>query len=255
MQSSRRPIFEMDKIPVPTNLDQANENLERLAATSRRSFLGQGLATTAAGSAVALASTSMVSAATRTPSTGSTSGVPSLYPGSTTRYFQEIQRDEATHVNIIIQAIQSLGGTPRPYPTFTGISNLSASLFTQTASAFENTGVSAYFAAAPYVQNPAVVSVALSIALTEAYHASFVNTTNNLFLVPGYLPYAAPLTIAQVTAAAAPYIVSLNDNGQFPATFSTTPSAQNDIDILNFALLLEFLEATFYYNNVPRLFR
>ncbi len=151
-------------------------------------------------------------------------------------------------------AIRSLGGTPRPYPTFTGITGLSATQFLQTAAAFENTGVGAYFGAAPAIFNPAVAAVAVSIATVEARHSGFINSTANTALVPNGLPYAVPLTIAQVTAAATPYITSLNDNGQFPATFSTTPSAANDIAILNFALLLEFLEASFYFYNVPQLF-
>jgi len=248
MRSANSPIFEMDKIQVPSDIDQANANLERLAATSRRSFLGRGLATAAAGSAAVLA-TGSAQAQTR-----DRSGIPSLYPGSVGKYFREIQLDEATHVNILVAAIRSLGGTPRPFPTFTGITNLTGSQFLQTSVAFENTGVGAYFGAAPYIQNPAVVSVALSIALVEAYHSGFLNSTANTTLIPNGLTYAVPLTVAQVTAATSPYIVSLNDNGQFPATFSTTPSAANDIAILNFALITEFLEASFYYYNVPRLF-
>ncbi len=119
---------------------------------------------------------------------------------------------------------------------------------------FENTGVHAYFGAAPALFNPNVVAVAVSIALTEAYHSGFLNTLAGVSLIPGGLTYATPYTIAQVTAAATPFIVSLNDNGMFPATFSSTPSAANDIAILNFALLLEYLEASFYFYNVPKLF-
>ena len=36
-------------------------------------------------------------------------------------------------------------------------------------------------------------------------------------------------SLAQVVNAASPFIVSLNDDGQFPATFSSTPSPANDI--------------------------
>ena len=246
MRLATEPKFEMNKIVVPQNLDEANANLERLAATSRRSFLGRGLAGAAVGTAGVLASSKSADAAT---------SLPSLYTGEAKRFFQELQLDEATHVNILVTAIRSLGGTPRPFPTFTGIQGLSATTFLQTAVAFENTGVGAYFGAGQYIQNPNVMAVGLSIALVEAYHSGFLNTTANATtLIPNGLTYAVPLTLAQVTAAATPYITSLNDNGMFPATFSTTPSAANDIAILNFALLLEYLEAAFYFYNVPRLF-
>ena len=73
-------------------------------------------------------------------------------------------------------------------------------------------------------------------------------------MIPGSIPLATPYTIDQVLNAVAPYITNLNDNGAFPPVFGTTPSATNDIAILNFALLLEQLEAEFYFYNVPALF-
>ena len=241
------PRSESVENDVPSSPDRVNARLEQLAAGSRRSFLGRGVAG-AVGVAGALAAAPSAEAQ-------GVSRIPSLYPGSTARFFRQIQADEASHVNIIVTAIRSLGGTPRPFPTFQNIQGLSAATFLQTAVAFENTGVGAYYGAAPYIQNPAVVNVALSIALTEAYHTGFLNSTaNNSSLIPNGLTYVTPLTIAQVTAAVTPYIASLNDNGQFPATFSTTPSAANDIAILNFALIAEYLEAAFYFYNVPRLF-
>ncbi len=245
-------IFELNPTIVPASSAQVDQNLMEMAATTRRSFLGRGVTTAATGAALVGVAGSPVNAATR--ARRPTSALPSLYPGSTARLFREIQLDESSHVNILITAIQSLGGTPRPYPTFTGIQGLSATQFLQTAGAFENTGVSAYFGAAPAISNPAVAAVATSIATVEARHSGFINTTANVPLVPNFLPYAVPATVPQVVVAVTPYIVSLNDGGQFPANFSSTPSASNDIAILNFALLLEFLEATFYFYNVPRLF-
>lgn len=238
-------------ISVPTNAAQAEEILKKLATTSRRSFLGRGLAAAAVPAGVVAAS-SLADAASR-PGRKPGDSLPSYYTGSTARNFQQIQLDESTHVNTVAYAIQTLGGTPRPVPTFTGLKASSPANFVAMSIAFENTGVHAYFGAAPYIFNPNVVAVALSIVLVEAYHSGFLNTLGNQPLVPTG-SFATPYTIPQVLAAAGPFITSLNDNGQFPLTFSTTPSPANDIAILNFALALELLEANFYYINVPTLF-
>ena len=245
MTPSMPSVFNLNPV-VPTNSSQVAAHLEQMAASTRRQFLGKGLATAAvAGTAGVLAGGSIAGAA-----------VPSIYPNSSRAYFQQIQFDEATHVNIIISAIRSLGGTPRPFPTFTGITNLTPTQFIQAAAAFENTGVGAYFGAAPAVMNPAVLELAVSIATVEARHSGFINTVNGIPLIPNVLPYSVPLTIAQITAAASPFITSLNDNGQFPASFSTTEKSNaNDIAILNFALLLEFLEASFYFYNTDTVTR
>lgn len=279
-RTSPNSLLGVDNIPMPTCIEQANETLQELAAVTRRSFLNRGL--TAAAVPAAILGVASISEAAQ-PKNGNRngnnnnnnngnngngngngsnsnrglieSGLPTYFPGQTRKLFQEIQVDEASHVNIIQDAIILLGGKPRPYPTFQGLSISDPQMFLNLSNAFENTGVHAYFGAAAYIQNPAVLAVAASIAFVEAYHSGWINSLSNQTLVPGGLTYATPFTPAQVVAAVSPYIVSLNDpTNAFPATYSTTPSPENDIAILNFALIAEYLEATFYFESVPQVF-
>ena len=241
--------FSTSKPEIDSESFEMAADRRRLDPSSRRAFLTRGLAAAAVPAAI-VAGTKSADAAT-----GYFDGsFPAYFPGSTRAKFQEIQLDEFEHTVILTSLIKSLGGTPRPLPTFKGITNLPAGIFLAYSAAFENTGVSAYLGASAYIQSPTVLTYAVQIALIEAYHAGFVNTLAGKKLIPFPVPLAEPLTIAQVVAAVSPLISSLNDNGLFPATFSTTPSATNDIAILNFALLLEDLEAEFYYYNVPNLF-
>jgi hypothetical protein len=179
--------------------------------------------------------------------------LPFLYTGWNGRNFAEIRADENAHVQIIIAAILDLGGTPRPEPSYTSLINPASALaFAQTSAAFENTGTGAYQGAAPFIFTQAVLQVALAINLVEAYHSGYLNTLLNAPIVPNGSVVSQPLTQPEILARAMPFIASLN-GGPVPG-FSTTPSVANDINILNFALLLEFLERDYYNLNVSRVF-
>lgn len=166
------------------------------------------------------------------------------------RTFNAIRQHENDHVAFLVKA---LGSSARPKPTFKNIDLRSFEQFLKLTRAFENTGVGAYLGAAPSINSKAILAAAGSIATVEARHAGYVNVTLSNPIVPGNHSFDEPLPPAEVQQAVAPFVGSLN--GGPPLTYSSTPSDENDLRILNFALALEYLEAEFYNLNVPKFFK
>jgi hypothetical protein len=169
--------------------------------------------------------------------------------------FKSVQAHENDHVQVLLAA---LGNNARPKPTFVPLGFRKLKDFAEVSQVLENTGVGAYLGAAPAIDDPTYLAAAAAIALIEARHASYLNVLFNDPLTGEAADLTQdnsvemPLTAAQVAASAAPFVASLN--GGPPLTYSTTPSPQNDIAILNFALALEYLESEFYNVNVPNFF-
>ena len=167
----------------------------------------------------------------------------------TRNIFLDIQRHENAHVAFLLTA---LGGAARPKPTFRNLVQPNFRHFVHVSQALENTGVGAYLGAAPVILNRGYLAAAGSIALIEARHAGWLNSlvevpiTTDVYGVEQ--SFETPLTAAQVVALASPFIANLN--GGPAVDYSATPSAANDIAVLNFALALEYLEAEFYNLNV-----
>jgi hypothetical protein len=167
--------------------------------------------------------------------------------------FEAIQEHENAHVMFLRNA---LGADARPKPSFVPLEQESVLDFVAMSRALENTGVGAYLGAAPIVFARTYLAAAGSIMDIEARHAGFLDVllgeimTQNVFCAAQN--FEGALTIQQVVDLAGPFITSLN--GGPPLTFETTPSAANDVAILNFALALEYLEAEYYNINVPRFF-
>lgn len=155
--------------------------------------------------------------------------------------FHEIRSDENTHVSFLKQA---LGSAARPKPTFKNLKQSNSSNFVNLARTFENVGVGAYLLAAPSISSKGYLSAAASILTIEARHAGYLDALTGMALSPnGAFDKSIPQST--IVKDVSPFIASLN-GGRDPSK-----TLRNDVDILNFALLLEYLEATFYDINVP----
>lgn len=161
--------------------------------------------------------------------------------------FTEIMNDETAHVTFLQAALTKAGATPRPKPTFKGLQQTDVTAFAGVSQALENVGVGAYLMAAPAIANKAYLAAAGSILTIEARHAGFLDVLLGK-PISANGAFDKPMTQADIVTAASPFISSLN-GGPDPSA-----ALKNDADILNFALLLEFLEAEFYTTNVPTLF-
>jgi hypothetical protein len=218
-----------------------NQQVKNKPVTGRRGFFRRGAA--AAASALAVY-------AGRDAFASNPNYLPSLYAGENATEFEAIQAHENAHVTFLVNA---LGAAARPKPSFVNLTQPNLVTFATTAKALENTGVGAYLGAAPIIFNKDYLAAAGSILTIESRHAGYLNVLLNLVLTDNVYGtsqnFETPLTQEQVVELAGSFITSLN--GGPPLSFSTTPSAENDVAILNFALALEYLEATFYNTNVP----
>ena len=226
-----------------------------LSDTSRRSFLQRSLAVgVAAVPAAMLASSPVVTQAADfgTP-------LPALYPGQNARYFREIRADERAHVEFLVQALGGTidqGGRARPKPVFQGLQTSTYRQFLQLSQAFENTGAGAYQGAAPIIFGRGALAAAASIGFVEAFHSGYINALANAdtLVPPGGTPnnsFAPALTFDQVLAKLKPFLANPDQVLGVVPLPTTTPSAENDVAIANFALIAEYLEREFYDTNLP----
>jgi len=120
-------------------------------------------------------------------------------------YAEVIGEHEAAHVEVLGKAITLLGGEPAPEAEYDfGLDGVDG--FLATAQVFENTGVSAYAGAAPFIESPDLQSAALSIHSVEARHAAFLNEVNGDSPFPD--AFDPSLSQQEVLDAVGPFIVS-----------------------------------------------
>ena len=201
-----------------------------------------------------------------------------------TSAFKDIMKDEDTHVAFLNAAIPANGGTARPAPTFDTTQAVwnpaDVNTFYELAVALENTGTGAYTYATQYlVSVPKVLVASAAIGIVEGRHAGFLNIltgrpiltdptpgqndhndpsgTTYPTLPTGLPDYAqeVPQMPSTVVQRATPFLVNVNLNGGPPVP-SDDFSNQGPVPfaVLNYALLLEYLEKTWYDRNVPKFF-
>ena len=117
-----------------------------------------------------------------------------------------VRDHELTHVEVIGQTVESLGGEPAPRPEFDfGTAVQDPAEFVATAATLEDVGVSAYAGAAPYIDTFELVAPALSIHSVEARHASFLRELNGEIGFPE--PFDDPRSRSEVLELASGFIV------------------------------------------------
>jgi rubrerythrin len=176
------------------------------------------------------------------------SAVGTLSPDTIKSAFREMMDDEAKHVSFFEAALEKAGAPVRPKPAFKALAQSNQSDFIRMSGILENTGVAAFLMAMAAIRDKNYRAAAESIVTIEARHAGFVNALLAKPLSENGA-FDKPISHAEIVKAVSPFIESLN-GGPDPAD-----ALDDDTVILNFALLLEHLEAEFYRVNVPNLFK
>ena len=127
-----------------------------------------------------------------------------LLSGAALTYFQQFGAHEATHVTTLSDTITKLGGTPVAaqssynFPAFKSQSDVLT--YFQTV---EELGAAAYLGQAPRIQNPDLLTAAVSIHNVEGQHAAILS---DLIGVTPSPTFGVPKTMEQVLAVVTPIL-------------------------------------------------
>jgi rubrerythrin len=129
-----------------------------------------------------------------------------LLQGRELELIQPIAQHEAAHVQALTETITGLGGTPATRPMFTYPEGTftDRAAFLETASTFEELGVTAYHGQVPLIESTEILAAAAAIAGVESRHAAILADLTGTNPFPA--PVEATATMEQVLAAAMPFI-------------------------------------------------
>jgi len=118
-------------------------------------------------------------------------------------HVQTAGQQEESHVEVLTQAVELLGGEPEEAANYDFPFEEMAEFLT-LAQVLENTGVAAYAGAAPYIESPDLLSAALSIHSVEARHAALFNELNGVSPFPN--AYDEAMSQQEVLEAIGPFL-------------------------------------------------
>jgi hypothetical protein len=251
------------------NREQVGMSSDRSA--SRRSFLRQSTVVGAAvpGIVLALAGKSQAAKGPKlTP-------LPNLFTNENKNIFFEILQDEENHITQLSILSDFVTGNAPARPTFKNLVPKTPQQFVQMAAMIENGGVGSYLqglnAISPGGHHDYFLTAA-GITAVEAQHTGFLNALLNQPIAPtaqanenqpGIATPIPPQTIIDAINGLgviqslndfAPWFTPYSTGFDFPIANTTAQDDANDQHIINFSLVLEFLEVEFYRQNIQAFF-
>ncbi len=235
------------------------------SAATRRTFLRRGTLA-AAGSSIVLALGGQSRAAKpRNPPAARLRPLPNLYPGENREIFFEILQDEENHITALSDLSDAFTTLVRP--TFKNLLAATPIQFIQMAASIENGGVGSYLQGLNAISNGGhhdYFLTAAGITAVEAQHTGFLNALLNQPIAPSAQAnllepgIATPIPPQDIVGAVSGFIDNLNGYHDFfvnPYNLDfANGNDENDQHIINFSLVLEFLEVEFYRMNIERFF-
>lgn len=159
-----------------------------------------------------------------------------LLTGQALAYAKSFGAHENTHVEALTKTIKDLGGTPVAAQAAYNFPVLKTEAeVIKTLAMVEDLGASAYLGAAPLIQSPDLLTVAVQIHSNEAQHATAFRYLAGQDPVPE--AFAKGMSMADVVKAVTPFLTVPAGGGTTPppaggGTPSTMPNTSGESDTL-----------------------